>query len=164
MDIKTQNQYGKAMIELNENQIQYIEQSLQAQGLQYAPLLEDLLDHVCCQIEAEMTAGHSFHAAMESAFAHFGENGFQDLQDETLLLIHQKQLIMKRLSFLVLAILLFTITFAWAQTQDLSFAKPIPDAEVGSGFGMRMNPVKKMKKLHKGVDYTAPIGTPIYAT
>ena len=33
-----------------------------------------------------------------------------------------------------------------------------------SGFGMRMHPIYKILKLHKGMDFTAPIGTEIYAT
>ncbi len=33
-----------------------------------------------------------------------------------------------------------------------------------SGFGVRLHPVHKVKKLHKGIDFTAPIGTSIQAT
>lgn len=35
---------------------------------------------------------------------------------------------------------------------------------VASGFGMRIDPVYGTPKMHKGVDFTAPQGTPIYAT
>ncbi len=33
-----------------------------------------------------------------------------------------------------------------------------------SGFGVRIHPVYKIRKMHSGIDFTAPIGTPIYAT
>lgn len=33
-----------------------------------------------------------------------------------------------------------------------------------SGFGMRMHPVLKVRKMHNGVDFSAPIGTGIFAT
>ena len=33
-----------------------------------------------------------------------------------------------------------------------------------SGFGIRVHPVHKVKKLHRGIDFTAPKGTPIQAT
>lgn len=33
-----------------------------------------------------------------------------------------------------------------------------------SGFGMRIHPIYKTLRMHEGVDFTAPIGTPIYAT
>lgn len=35
---------------------------------------------------------------------------------------------------------------------------------LASGFGMRIHPIYKVKKMHTGVDFAAPIGTPIYAT
>ena len=33
-----------------------------------------------------------------------------------------------------------------------------------SGFGMRIHPVHKVRKMHAGIDFTAPKGTPIQAT
>ena len=35
---------------------------------------------------------------------------------------------------------------------------------IASGFGYRIDPVYKTVKLHPGIDFTAPSGTPIYAT
>jgi murein DD-endopeptidase MepM/ murein hydrolase activator NlpD len=35
---------------------------------------------------------------------------------------------------------------------------------IASGFGYRIDPVYKTVKLHPGLDFTAPAGTPIYAT
>ena len=35
---------------------------------------------------------------------------------------------------------------------------------IASGFGMRIDPVYGTAKMHKGLDFTAPQGTPIYAT
>lgn len=35
---------------------------------------------------------------------------------------------------------------------------------VASGFGFRIHPIYKVKKMHTGMDFAAPIGTPIYAT
>jgi murein DD-endopeptidase MepM/ murein hydrolase activator NlpD len=35
---------------------------------------------------------------------------------------------------------------------------------IASGFGMRIDPVYGTPKMHKGLDFTAPSGTPIYAT
>lgn len=35
---------------------------------------------------------------------------------------------------------------------------------IGSGFGTRIDPVYKDRRFHKGLDFTAPSGTPIYAT
>lgn len=35
---------------------------------------------------------------------------------------------------------------------------------LSSGFGMRIHPILKIGKLHKGIDFAASVGTPIYAT
>jgi murein DD-endopeptidase MepM/ murein hydrolase activator NlpD len=40
---------------------------------------------------------------------------------------------------------------------------PIDGGRMSSGFGMRKHPVLGYNKMHKGVDFAAPIGTPIYA-
>lgn len=40
---------------------------------------------------------------------------------------------------------------------------PIDGAKLTSGFGMRMHPILGYSKMHKGLDFGAPTGTPIYA-
>lgn len=45
--------------------------------------------------------------------------------------------------------------------------QPVSNKEltrIASGFGLRIDPVYKTTKFHKGLDFTAPQGTPIYAT
>lgn len=45
--------------------------------------------------------------------------------------------------------------------------QPVSNKELSrlaSGFGMRMHPIYKVRKMHYGVDFTCPRGTPIYAT
>jgi len=45
--------------------------------------------------------------------------------------------------------------------------QPISNEELSrmsSGFGRRIDPIYKTKKFHYGMDFAAPIGTPIYAT
>ena len=45
-----------------------------------------------------------------------------------------------------------------------NFTLPITGAIISSGFGWRIHPVTGEKKLHKGVDFAAPTGTPIFAS
>lgn len=40
---------------------------------------------------------------------------------------------------------------------------PIDGARLSSGFGMRKHPILGYGKMHKGIDFAAPRGTPIYA-
>ncbi len=40
---------------------------------------------------------------------------------------------------------------------------PLDGARLSSNFGMRKHPISGYNKMHKGVDFAAPMGTPIYA-
>ena len=40
---------------------------------------------------------------------------------------------------------------------------PINGARLSSSYGMRKHPISGYNKMHKGVDFAAPTGTPIFA-
>lgn len=48
-------------------------------------------------------------------------------------------------------------------TKKTLMKTPIDGARMSSGFGMRRHPVLGYSKMHKGMDFAAPTGTPIYA-
>ncbi|MBI1300747.1 MAG: peptidoglycan DD-metalloendopeptidase family protein [Alphaproteobacteria bacterium] len=50
-----------------------------------------------------------------------------------------------------------------ASLKRLLMKTPIDGARMSSGYGMRKHPVLGYNKMHKGVDFAAPRGTPIYA-
>jgi murein DD-endopeptidase MepM/ murein hydrolase activator NlpD len=47
-------------------------------------------------------------------------------------------------------------------TQSL-LRKPVAAGRLGDGYGWRMHPVLGVRRMHEGVDYTAPFGSPIVA-
>ncbi len=47
--------------------------------------------------------------------------------------------------------------------KQLLMKTPVDGARISSGFGMRRHPILGYSKMHKGVDFAAPRGTPIYA-
>jgi murein DD-endopeptidase MepM/ murein hydrolase activator NlpD len=48
-------------------------------------------------------------------------------------------------------------------TRKFLLRKPIVAGEMTSGFGMRYHPILHFARLHSGVDWAAPVGTPIVA-
>lgn len=44
-----------------------------------------------------------------------------------------------------------------------NFTLPVTGAAISSGFGWRVHPITGQRKLHKGIDFAAPTGTPIFA-
>ena len=48
-------------------------------------------------------------------------------------------------------------------TRKFLIRKPIAGGEITSPFGMRFHPILRYAKMHTGVDWAAPIGTPIVA-
>lgn len=48
-------------------------------------------------------------------------------------------------------------------TRKALLKTPISGAQVTSGFGMRFHPILGYNKMHKGLDFGAPTGTPIFA-
>ncbi len=151
--------------ELNNQQIAYVEDFLTAHQLDYLPLKEEMLDHICCMIESRMAEGISFHLASKKVFDTFGKDDMKELQDQTIFLLEQKPLTMKKISFLVLGLLLTAFTLVWGMKADPPSSYPLgKDFEVTSHFGMRLHPVYKKKKMHFGIDFRAPVGTPVYAT
>jgi murein DD-endopeptidase MepM/ murein hydrolase activator NlpD len=48
-------------------------------------------------------------------------------------------------------------------TRMATLATPVEDQPVTSPYGWRIHPILKKRRFHKGVDYGAPEGTPVYA-
>ncbi len=150
--------------ELQVEEIQFIENYLQAQSLHYQPLQEELLDHMCCSVEDRLQEGIDFQQACEQVFQTFGKDEIQKMEKQTIYLIHQKSRIMTRLSLAFLLLLLGISTFLLAQMEPPSGLPLGKEFHVTANFGYRVHPLVKEPKLHKGIDFKAPIGTPIYAT
>ncbi len=89
------------MAELNEKEIRRLCREIERQGLTYTELQQELLDHLCCDVEAEMDEGLEFIKALEKVRRGMGEGRIQQIQEETLLLVNQKYSIMKKFMYIL---------------------------------------------------------------
>jgi hypothetical protein len=85
---------------LTEEQIDYITQFVNNSTIQSEEMKEDLIDHFCCAIEADMQKGKSFETAYDKAYHYICPDGFDEIQRETIFLLTFKNIKkMKKLLF-----------------------------------------------------------------
>lgn len=83
------------MYQLSLSNIDLIKSDISRQRVSYSHLLDDLLDHVCCDVEKEMDKGLSFEIAYSNVRSKIGSNRFKKIQEETLFMIDKKYRTMK---------------------------------------------------------------------
>jgi len=89
------------MAELSDREIEFLNREIDKQGLTYTQLQKELLDHLCCDVEAKMEEGLEFLKAFEEVQRRLDNNRIQEIQEETLLLINQKYRLMKKFMYIL---------------------------------------------------------------
>lgn len=166
---------------LDNEQIQevaiYLQQFRQLKSAQK----DELLDHLCCDIETTMGDGLSFQEAFVCCRERWNENEVKKIHSST-----QKRFTMVKLIGIVLIGLstftFFSNPFTEKQEESISTVEhehltsfiaqaleppsfcPLSDGyELTSDYGQRIHPISKRKVLHRGVDWKAPHGAPVAA-
>jgi len=83
---------------LNQKQIKVISSDLEQADIYYSHLSDDLLDHICCDIENAMQKGDDFVEAYKRVKQKIGIRGLERIQEDTLLLTDKLYNIMKTVS------------------------------------------------------------------
>ncbi|MEM1214632.1 MAG: M23 family metallopeptidase [Bacteroidota bacterium] len=138
----------------------YFKQRLWQQERSY----EELLDHFCCDVEAYMQRGLSFPQALHATQQCWNEEEVQKLNFS-----NQKSLTMMHL-FSFVSVLLAFLTFSPMNGPAVAPLEPPQECPLQSeefretaSFGEYWHPLKKRTHFHKGIDWQAPIGTPVHA-
>jgi len=84
------------MQDLTTAHIEIIAEEVANDGITFSHLRDELIDHICCQVEAAMRQGLSFEAAYKKTKELIGNKGLKKIQEDTLLLIDKKYRIMKK--------------------------------------------------------------------
>jgi FtsH-binding integral membrane protein len=83
------------MPELSLHHIDQISRDISEQEISFSHLLEDLIDHVCCDVEYEMKNGMSFTDAYHRVKQKMGSRRLKQIQEETLYAVDTKYRYMK---------------------------------------------------------------------
>ncbi|TXF89438.1 M23 family metallopeptidase [Neolewinella aurantiaca] len=177
------------MIILSEHQVARVQAHLARAGLN-EQLSTELLDHLCCAIEARMTTGESFDQALSETLKSWPIRQLRDLQKTINFTTKTKPMLYRASAAiaLVAGICLLSPFTSVDHSAPLALdhhdhssdyaadysrfdpptASPIAGvdmkAALSSGFGMRKHPLTKRTTLHRGIDLKAKVGTPVQAT
>lgn len=98
---------------LSEEQTEQLWRHIRLQGIEHLPLAEELLDHLCCHIEAAMDDGQPFDQARREALAALAPAGLHEIQElHNHLITLNPQTSMKKAFFLVAFATAFTLANA----------------------------------------------------
>lgn len=84
------------MPELSLNNIDQISRDIRNQEITFSHLLEDLIDHICCDVENEMKRGLLFADAYRVVKNKMGSRRIKEIQEETLYAVDTKYRNMKK--------------------------------------------------------------------
>lgn len=85
---------------ISEGQIARIREQLIEQGITSATLCDDLLDHLCCEIESKLNEGIDFETAWQTSLTELAPQGVKAIEEETNYLLHPKITMIKKAAFL----------------------------------------------------------------
>ncbi|MEM6846155.1 MAG: hypothetical protein AAF944_29410 [Bacteroidota bacterium] len=86
---------------ITEEQVQIIDAQIQKSTIKDKKLRDDLLDHLCCLVEDDLLQGVDFQQACQLAFAQLAPHGLDEIQQETIFLVHQHRIMtLRRFIFL----------------------------------------------------------------
>jgi len=83
------------MFELSLSDIEKISREVRAQEITYSHLADELIDHICCDVENQMQKGLSFSEAYRKVKIRMGSRRLKEIQEETLYMVDTKYRNMK---------------------------------------------------------------------
>ena len=81
---------------LSIENIDTIEREVELSGISFSHLSDDLVDHICCDVESQIQNGILFEEAFKSVKEKIGVEGLKRIEDQTILIINQNYIIMKK--------------------------------------------------------------------
>ena len=109
---------------LTDIQIKRIKNEIEKQNVTFSHLKEDILDHLCCEIENEINNGTDFDIAFNNTFKVIGDKGIKKIEKETIFQIDYKIYTRRKgiFQFATIGIVLFVLG-VFIQLIDLRISK-----------------------------------------
>ncbi|MEJ7646644.1 MAG: hypothetical protein WKF87_18750 [Chryseolinea sp.] len=99
------------MGKLTADQRTRLRASLFQSGLTFEPLLDEIIDHVACDLEDQIQQGQTFELALEQLITQLPEKHFQTIQLETMETIGKRFTLSRSLSFAAVGLFFVSIIF-----------------------------------------------------
>lgn len=96
---------------ISEEQRNIIKESLIRQGLTFKPLLAEMIDHTCCEIEEKVAQGMSFEEALKRTLHDLPDNHLKAVEHDTLESIGKRFTLLQWLSYVALGLLFVSVIF-----------------------------------------------------
>jgi hypothetical protein len=152
------------MIYLNDHQTNVVRMVIEERGLNYGALKEELVDHYCCLVESHMQDGFDFEESLKMCVAEFASTDLKNIEKVLINQSNKYNTMMKNFAFLTLILLIISSTLLLGQNPEMPVLRPLdPNYKISSSFGEQIHPISKKLRHHDGIDFAAPLGTPIYA-
>ncbi|HMJ71161.1 MAG TPA: hypothetical protein VK508_19810 [Cyclobacteriaceae bacterium] len=108
------------MAGLNDKQRAELRDYLARQGLTFRPLLDEMTDHIACDIEERINAGMTYDEALKQAVSELPRDHFKSIQQETMETINRRFNLSKLFTYVGLASLLLGTIFKTLHLQGAS--------------------------------------------
>jgi hypothetical protein len=86
---------------LDKNQIEQIRKYVIESNVTILSLRDDLVDHLCCEVESRISEGKSFQEAVVEALSHYRPEDLYEVEQQTEFLLHPNKVIMKKLTYFI---------------------------------------------------------------
>jgi hypothetical protein len=113
------------MIALTEQQYDYLQHKLLERGLSYNPLVDELVDHLCCLTEEQLAQGLPFDKAAQAALAAFSGNELERVQQTTYEATSKLFRYMKTIRISLFIAYALTLVGMVLKTQQIAFSNEL---------------------------------------
>jgi hypothetical protein len=99
---------------VSTEQIEIIHEYVDRCKVTIPTLKDDLIDHLCCEVELKLEHGKPFDVCLNEALAELAPKGLTKIQRDTIWLLNSKKMIhMKRLTYLIGMVATMAMSFGW---------------------------------------------------